>query len=74
VKVKDKKLKRLVRRLATFYGFIVTYDDVMERWNVKDEELNCSLFWTSHESEDDFIQQVKEHFEEIGGERVGLGV
>ena len=63
----DKQtLSPLVKRLADYYGFTISWCDILNYWVVRDEEMNCGFFWTSDKSEDVFLDDLAFYFRESG--------
>jgi len=62
------RLDALVRTIADHYGFSIEYDDILEKWIVANSETKCELYWSSKETVGDFLDNMKDHFAEIGAE------
>lgn len=62
------RLDDLVRTVASHYGCSIVYDDILEKWIIQHSEAKCEFYWSSEETKFDFLNDLKEHFAEIGGE------
>jgi hypothetical protein len=67
-------IDRLVLDVAAKYEFQVEFCAIGNHWVIRHSELNCELFWSSRTSIDTFWYELRNHFQEIGAERLALSV
>ena len=71
MKTNEVNLDPLVRTIATHYGFSIEWDNILDKWIIKNSERKCEFYWSNVETVSDFLDNMKEHFEEIGYESSG---
>ena len=62
-------LDPIVSTIAKHFGFAVRRDEVLDKWIISHDEMNCAFYWSSKESPCDFLDQVRAYFEEVGYEK-----
>lgn len=59
-----------VKALAEYYGFTIEWLETHGYWVVNGGEGNSSINWNSSETEQDFLNKLKDYFVEVGEDRV----